>query len=94
MMSSDLDRATAARARRKRSKTPVFKKICKGHYVCHEFSMFLSHELVWSKDAGRKWELTFHLTSGMGLLAPSRHSKKFDSMQEARAYANALAGSR
>lgn len=85
------ERMVKARARRKRSKRPIFQKISKGLYISHEFGMTLSHEMVWSKDIGRRWELTFHITSGMGLMAPSKHSKKFDTMQEAREYANALA---
>jgi len=89
-MDRELARSRAGRARRKRSATVVFQKIHKGLYISHEWGMSLSHEPVWSKDAGRKWELTFKL-SHMGLMAPSKHSKKFDTIKEARAYANALA---
>lgn len=86
---SSLARTKRARARRKASKTVVFQKIHKGLYISHECGMTLSHEPVWSRDIGRKWELTFQL-SHMGLMAPSKHSKKFDTIKEARAYANAL----
>lgn len=82
--------AKRARARRKRSATIVFQKIHKGLYISHERGMTLSHEPVWSREVGRKWELTFQL-SHMGIMTPSKHTKKFDTIKEARAYANALA---
>ena len=88
-MDRDLNRSKRARARRKRSTTVVFQRIHKGLYISHEHDMTLSHEPVWSCDVGRKWELTFQL-SYMSLLAPSRHTKKFDTLKEARVYANAL----
>jgi hypothetical protein len=66
----------------------VFKKICRGLYINHEYGMSLSHEAVWHRDVGRKWELTFQLRYLM--MAPSKHTKKFDTIKEARAYANAL----
>src|SRR5688572_11223405 len=84
-----LARSKRARARRRASKTVVFQKVHKGLYMSHEYGMTLSHEAVWSRDVGRKWELTFKL-SHMGLMAPSEHRKKFDTIKEARAYANAL----
>lgn len=87
----DLRRDSATRKRHASADRVIFKKICRGLYISHAYSMTLSHEVVWSKDVGRRWELTFHITSGMGLLAPSKHSKKFNTIAEARAYANALA---
>lgn len=88
-LDTNLSRSKAARARRKRSATVVFQKISKGLYISHEHAMTLSHEAVWSKGARRKWELTYQL-SYMGLMAPSKYTKKFDSIKEARTYANAL----
>ena len=88
-MTAELARSKRARARRKASTTVVFQKVHKGLYMSHEYGMTLSHEAVWSRDIGRKWELTFKL-SHMGLMEPSKHSKKFDTIKEARAYANAL----
>lgn len=92
-MTTNLDTALArskrARARRKRSTTVVFQKICKGLYISHEHGMSLSHEVVWARSAQRRWELTYQL-SYMGIMTPSKHSKKFDSIKDARAYANAL----
>lgn len=86
--SAELARSKRARARRKRSATVVFQKIHKGLYISHEYNMSLSHEPVWSRDVGRKWELRFQLRYLM--MAPSKHTKKFDTFKEARAYANAL----
>lgn len=88
-MDRDLNRSKRARSRRKRSMTVVFQRLHKGLYISHEHGMTLSHEPVWSRDVGRKWELTFQL-SYMGLLAPSKHTKKFDTLKEARTYANVL----
>lgn len=87
---ADLARSKRARARRKASKTVVFQKIHKGLYISHEWGMTLSHEVTWFKSVGRKWELTWQ-ESYMGLMAPSKQSKKFDTIKEARAHANALA---
>lgn len=89
-LDAGLARGRRARARRKTSKTVVFQKIYKGLYISHEWGMTLSHEAVWSKAVGRKWELTWK-ESYMGLMAPSKQSKKFDTFKEARAHANALA---
>jgi hypothetical protein len=88
-IAQEMARSTRNRARRQRSTTVVFQKLHKGLYMSHEHGMTLSHEPVWFQDVGRKWELSFQL-SHMGLMAPSKHSKKFDTIQEARAYANAL----
>lgn len=88
-MDAELARSKRARVRRKRSTTVVFQRIHKGLYISHEYGMTLSHEATWSRDAGRKWELTFKL-SYMGLMESSTHRKKFDTIKEARAYANAL----
>jgi len=89
MTDAELDRITRARARRARSATVVFQKICQGQYISHEHGMSLSHELVWSRGAGRKWELTYQL-SYRAMFAPSKHTKRFDTIAEAREYANAL----
>jgi hypothetical protein len=83
-------RTKRARERRKRSATVVFQKIHKGLYISHECGMTVDHEATWHKDNGRKWILSWHEASGMGLLAPNKCSKKFDTLKEARAYANAL----
>jgi len=82
--------AKRARARRVRAATVIFQKICKGLYISHERGMALSHELTWHKAEGRKWILSWHETSGLGLFSPNKLSKKFDSVSDARAYANAL----
>jgi len=83
-------RGKRARARRKQSATVIFQKIHKGLYISHEYGMGLSHEPVWSKYEGRKWVLTWSVSSFPGLLASNKVSKKFDTIKEARAYANAL----
>lgn len=83
-------RSKRAQARRKRSATVVFQKIHKGVYISHECGMTLDREAVWYKDNGRKWVLSWHETSGMGLLAPNKCSKRFDTLKEARDHANAL----
>jgi hypothetical protein len=74
--------------KKKLATTVVWKKLSKGLYISHEHGMTLSHEVVWSRYPGRKWELTFKLQYGM--LTPTKHTKKFDTVKEARAYANAL----
>ncbi len=62
IMDSDLNRSRRARACRKRSTTVVFQRIHKGLYISHEHDMTLGHEPMWSRDVGRKWELTFRLS--------------------------------
>lgn len=86
----EMKREDANRKQRQRSKTVMFKKICKGLYISHEWNMSLSHEAVWSRDVGRKWELTWK-ESYMGLMAATKCSKKFDTIADARKFANNLA---
>jgi len=68
--------------------TVVFTKLHKGLYISHQHGMSLSHEPVWSRDAGRKWELTYQISERN--MTPSKYTQKFDTIKEARAYANAL----
>lgn len=89
-ISSEMQRQKLARDRRKRSKTVVFQKICKGLYISHEWGMSLHHEAVWSAAVGRKWELTWS-ESYLGLMVPTKRSQKFDTIKDAREHANALA---
>jgi len=89
-MDAELARGKRARARRNASKTVVFQKVCKGLYMSHEHGMSLSHEPVWSKYEGRKWVLTYGVSTFPGLMAANKVSKKFDTIKEARTYANAL----
>ena len=86
----DMSRWTKRRACHRRSKTVVFEKICKGMYVSHVWDMWLNHELIWDASVGRKWELTWS-ESYLGLMAPTKRSKKFDTMAEAREHANEIA---
>jgi hypothetical protein len=63
------------------------KKICRGMYIDHKNRMGLDHELVWSKEIGRKWIAYWH-ESYMGLMVPDKRTQKFDTMAEARAFLN------
>lgn len=87
---TEMRRDTLNRKRRQKSKTVVFKKICTGLYISHEWGMSLSHEATWYASIGRKWELTWK-ESHMGLMVPSKQYRKFDTIAEARIYANQIA---
>lgn len=61
-----------------------FKRLAKGLYCNHAWGMTISHEAVWNKVDGRKWEATWKITSyGMSTFDASR---KFDTLAEARAF--------
>jgi hypothetical protein len=89
-ITAELARKTAGRKRHARAKTVIFVKICRGLYISHAHDMGLSHEPVWNKHEGRKWVLSWKVTSFAGLFEGNKVTKKFDTMQEARAFANAL----
>lgn len=67
----------------------VFKKIHKGLYINHEFKMTLEHEVSWRISEGRKWIAAWN-ESYMGLMEPTRRTRKFDAMADARAFLNNL----
>lgn len=71
------------------AKTVIFQKVCRGLYMSHERGMTLSHEAVWDRAIGRKWVLTYKVTT-FALLEGNKVTEKFNTIAEARARANRL----
>ena len=66
-----------------------FRKICKGLYKNDEHGISLDHESTWRRVEGRKWIMSWEVTSAPGV-APSPRTQKFESMAEARRFAEEL----